>query len=223
MAGSLLLGVGVLAAMQSWHEPIRLKCDRQWINATQGHAAPLICDLDGDGLDELLVGQFGQGQLRVYDFSSKGGTTEIGELDWFRAGDEVATVPTGCCVGFGPHLADFNRDGQLDVARGSWPGEIYIFEGRGGGRFAAAKPLLGVDGKALQVGRATAVATLHWDGDEHRDWIIGESHGRVLLAEGGPDGSVSAPPTDVTGPAPGSVPRGSPRGCPLSGRGSRAA
>ena len=61
-----------------------------------GHSAPYVCDWNGDGKPDLLVGQFGQGRLRVY---LNTGTREEPKYDgftWFKVtGGEVGTVPPG--------------------------------------------------------------------------------------------------------------------------------
>ncbi len=46
--------------------PFRVSAGDQWIDVDIGHAAPLRLDWDGDGIDDLLVGQFGEGKLRIY-------------------------------------------------------------------------------------------------------------------------------------------------------------
>jgi FG-GAP repeat len=59
------------------------------------HAAPFVGDIDGDGVPDLLVGQYHDGALRV--FRGKGGSSErrFGESEWVRAGGEHARVPEG--------------------------------------------------------------------------------------------------------------------------------
>ena len=39
--------------------PVPLKANGEVINVTTGHAAPCIHDFDGDGVQDLLVGEFG--------------------------------------------------------------------------------------------------------------------------------------------------------------------
>lgn len=46
--------------------PVRLTAAGQPINVSQGHAAPFVGDLLGDGTPQLLVGQFGEGKLHVF-------------------------------------------------------------------------------------------------------------------------------------------------------------
>lgn len=46
--------------------PFRVSAGDKWIDVDIGHAAPLFLDWDRDGLRDLLVGQFGEGKLRIY-------------------------------------------------------------------------------------------------------------------------------------------------------------
>lgn len=50
----------------TFEPPFRVSTGNQWIDVDVGHAAPLRLDWDGDGKDDLLVGQFGEGKLRIY-------------------------------------------------------------------------------------------------------------------------------------------------------------
>ncbi len=44
--------------------PVRLESSGQPIDVKGGHAAPALADLDGDGVQDLLVGQFiGDGKI----------------------------------------------------------------------------------------------------------------------------------------------------------------
>ncbi len=65
------------------------------ISVDIGHAAPCVADIDGDGNPELLVGQFGQGKLRIYP--NKGTQTEprFESFTWLQAGGKDASVPSG--------------------------------------------------------------------------------------------------------------------------------
>ena len=46
--------------------PVRIEAAGKPIDTDVGHAAPFVCDFDGDGVQDLLVGQFGEGILRIY-------------------------------------------------------------------------------------------------------------------------------------------------------------
>lgn len=60
-----------------------------------GHAAPFFGDFDGDGLADLLVGEFYQGRLRVYRNVGTRDEPVFGDYTWFNAGAELGRVPTG--------------------------------------------------------------------------------------------------------------------------------
>jgi hypothetical protein len=65
------------------------------IDVDVGHAAPLWLDWDGDGLTDLLVGQFGGGKLRIYRNVGSKGAPRFGEFILFQAGGAEGTVPAG--------------------------------------------------------------------------------------------------------------------------------
>jgi hypothetical protein len=76
--------------------PIHLEASGQPIDVErEGHSAPFVGDFDGDGLPDLLVGQYHQGRLRIY---RNKGTKERPKFDsytWFEAGGKIASVPEG--------------------------------------------------------------------------------------------------------------------------------
>jgi hypothetical protein len=75
--------------------PVRLLAGEQPINVDIGHAAPFFADLHGDGKGVLMVGQFGEGKLRLYPNVGSKDQPRFNKFDWLSAGGKVASVPTG--------------------------------------------------------------------------------------------------------------------------------
>jgi len=75
--------------------PVQLLAGGQPINVEVGHAAPFVADLNGVGKMVLLVGQFGQGKLRLYPNIGTKSDPKFDNFEWFQAGGTVGTVPAG--------------------------------------------------------------------------------------------------------------------------------
>ena len=75
--------------------PVPLLAAGQPINVDIGHAAPFVADLRGDGKMTLLVGQFGEGKLRLYPITGSKDAPRLGKFEWLQAGGKTATVPAG--------------------------------------------------------------------------------------------------------------------------------
>lgn len=75
--------------------PFRVLANGKPIDVEIGHAAPLVADFNGDGIDDLLVGQFGDGKLRIYRNQGDNLNRKFGGFAWFQAGGADGKVPAG--------------------------------------------------------------------------------------------------------------------------------
>ena len=75
--------------------PYRVKDAAGYIDVNSGHAAPLVTDFDGDGLADLLVGQFGDGKLRIYKNAGTVKEPKFQGFTWFKTGEQDARIPSG--------------------------------------------------------------------------------------------------------------------------------
>ena len=82
------------ATAQDLAPPVRLQAGGKDIDVDVGHAAPFVGDIDGDGTAELLVGQYGAGQLRIYPNKGSRKQPRLDGFRWFEAGGEVARIWT---------------------------------------------------------------------------------------------------------------------------------
>lgn len=76
--------------------PVRLEAAGKPIDTERiGHAAPFVCDFDGDGLKDLLVGQFSDGLLWIYRNEGTNSEPNLAAGVKFKEGKEDGRVPSG--------------------------------------------------------------------------------------------------------------------------------
>lgn len=193
----ILLVAGVEAtAQQTRHrelaKPVRLMAGDAPIDVG-GFSAPAFADLDGDGRKDLLVGQLDFGRAKIYRNVGTQRQPSFGAHRWLMSNDQVASVPTGCAVGFTPQVIDYDRDGVADVLTGSFVEAVnYLFRGRPDGGFEGAKVIVNRDGKVRLTARrynSTVFAT-DWDRDGDLDLLIGRSAVHLVINEGDRDNPV---------------------------------
>lgn len=75
--------------------PVRLQAAGKFIDTDIGHAAPFVGDFDGDGVNDLLVGQFGDGILWIYRNVGTNSQPKLAAGVKFKDGQKDGRVPTG--------------------------------------------------------------------------------------------------------------------------------
>ena len=76
-------------------DPVVLTSAGEPITVDVGHAAPCVHDFDGDGKQDLVLGQFGDGKARVYRNVGGHSAPAFDGFEWLEASGEVAKVQPG--------------------------------------------------------------------------------------------------------------------------------
>lgn len=79
----------------AFEPPIRIRAGGELVSVeSPGYACPTMADVDGDGREDLVVGQFNQGNLQFCKNISKDGELpKFAKASWMKSGDERITVP----------------------------------------------------------------------------------------------------------------------------------
>lgn len=118
--------------------------DAPVLTEKHGLAAPALWDWDGDGVRDLLVGEFETNSGELFPMAEDGSTIRVyrnigtdanpeftSEFEWARDTEgTVLEVPQWCCIGFTPYFYDLDDDGFKDIITGQYhPGEVTWFRG----------------------------------------------------------------------------------------------
>ncbi len=139
-----------------------------------GAPAPWVCDYDGDGKLDLLVGSGADGSVRL--FRNTGTATAP------RLAAETVVVSSAAGVGSRatPYAHDWDEDGRCDLLSGDINGYVWLFRNTnspGAPRYDA-KVKVKAGGADLQIGLRSVVRMFDWDGDGLKD-LVGSSSTRV--------------------------------------------
>jgi hypothetical protein len=200
--GGLALALGVspdrnALADDVFEKPVRLKAHGKVIDTgpVWGHSSPCIEDVDGDGLKDLVLGDF-SGKFRVYKNVGRPDKPVYEDAGNLQAGGEDASVRIYCCVGAQPRFLDLDGDGLRDFLSSSYdPGHCYFFRGLPDHRFAACEELLDKAGVPVRSAPKQKqhyqsfggfYTPVDWDADGDFDILIGcfDGHLKLRINEG---------------------------------------
>ncbi|MCC2546461.1 FG-GAP-like repeat-containing protein [Hymenobacter sp. BT175] len=155
------------------------------------YAAPAFTDLDGDGLLDLIVGEY-FGRLWHYEQAGANSATFTLSTDRFNSLD-VGGFST-------PAIADLDGDGLLDMLVGKEAGQLSHYEQASAN--STTFTLVTDTFNGIDVGFLSAPAFTDLDGDGLLDLLVGEDFGALHHYE-------QAPPPTITSLSPASGAQGS--------------
>jgi hypothetical protein len=132
------------------------------------HQAPVLGDLDGDGLPDLVIGQF-QDAVAWYRNSGASGPSRFVLVD-----SVLVRLPRGS--NGVPELYDVDRDGDLDLFIGDASGRIAFFKNDGTAR-APHFALVSDDYAGRRAGRRVVPRFVDLNGDGGAEIVAGTEQG----------------------------------------------
>jgi hypothetical protein len=149
---------------------------------------PVIADMNGDGLFDLLQGT-ASGDVWCYPNVGSAGRPELAKperlrlagggdvkVGFYKEGDKAVDFASHSGDRSDPKPADFDADGDLDLMVSDAYGYVTYFENVGGGRH----PLFAAGVKVLHESDARAmIGVTDWDGDGRVDILLAQ--GDILL------------------------------------------
>jgi hypothetical protein len=177
-------------------------------------AFPRLCDLDGDGKNDLLVG-LADGSVLLFPNIGTNAAPTFGPGQVLQAGPAGAKTNLNVVARATLAMVDWNDDGKQDLVVGAMDGKVrvYLNQASPGLPDFADALVIQNGGQDLQVptGRAS-VAVCDLNGDGRKDLVVGNTEGQVFFypnvgTDAGPvfDGSelleVGGSPIDLEGSA----------------------
>jgi hypothetical protein len=156
---------------------------------TGNRATPVMADWDGNGTQDLLVGNL-DGNIQIYLNQGSSSVPSFSTYSLLQVGGGTFDIGTRAA----PRIYDWNGDGLKDILVGEVSGYIYYLQNVGTNSapvFNTAEKLLLLDGTALRYLTDPANANYNtprsrfditdWNNDGYADIVVGGQDGRVML------------------------------------------
>ncbi|GAB2847012.1 FG-GAP-like repeat-containing protein [Hymenobacter ruber] len=153
------------------------------------YAKPTVSDLDGDGLQEIIVGEE-NGKVLIYEQNASTGTNAFK----MGAGTTLFANPYGVTTSGTPNagsyarpsVGDIDNDGLIDIIVGSNNGYLNRYEQLAATNattagFSAATTIKLGNGTTLDAGDVSKPLITDYDGDGKLDMLVGNYAGNVQL------------------------------------------
>lgn len=138
-----------------------------------GYPSPTFADWDGDGINDLLVGQCNKGRIRFYKNIGSNEEPKFEDFTYLESDSGEINVFFGWCIGASsPQVEDFNGDGIRDLIVGSRNGSLYYFSGKPDGTLHKEGYLI-ANGEIIWGVANSAPAVVDWNEDGLLDLVLG--------------------------------------------------
>ena len=188
-AAILILGSGSAGAVLDLDLPITVQ-DSGVDLTVLGYSVPTCADWDGDGWQDLIVGEGGGGHtvgsVKIYRNVGTAESPAFSGFVYAESGGQPLTCPASGCQGVFPRVVNWDHDGRKDLLIGQADGTIRIYLNVGtdtepqfdGGAYVQAGSLPATD---IDIGFRATPIWVDWNRDGRDDLLCGAGDGRVQL------------------------------------------
>jgi hypothetical protein len=145
-----------------------------WLDITQlsggcGAPAPLVCDFDGDGRRDLLVGAGADGTVWFYRNTNTDAAPILVQVGQLKVGTNTLSVG----IRSAPCIYDWDGDGLNDLICGDGTGAVSWFRNTNTAQYPIYAPAVKVKAGSvdLQLGIRSVPRVLDWDRDGLNDLV----------------------------------------------------